>query len=45
MASSMYKVVKRYYDKGTYDKDDVRKFVVAGRLTEEEYESITGEPY
>lgn len=39
------KIVKRQYDKGTYDKDDVKKFVVAGKLTPEEYEEITGEAY
>ena len=41
----MYKVVKRYYDKGIYDNDDVKVFVKAGKLTAEQYESITGEPY
>ena len=41
----MFKVVKRYYDKGYYTKDDVKKFVVAGKLTEEEYKEITGDDY
>ncbi len=45
MASRIYNIVKRYYDKGTYTEDDVRKFVVAGKLTEEEFEEITGKPY
>lgn len=45
MAASYYKTVKRYYDKGIYDNDDVALFVRAGRLTPEEYERITGEPY
>lgn len=41
----MYKVVKRYYDKGFYDKEDVKKFVRAGKITPEEYKEITGEEY
>lgn len=41
----MYKIVKRYYDTGRYDNDDVKKFVAAGKLTEDEYFKITGEPY
>jgi len=41
----MYKVVKRYYDKGIYSDEDVAKFVVARRLTAEEYKSITGSEY
>ena len=43
--STYYKVVKRYYDKGIYDNDDVAVFVRAGKITAEEYELITGEPY
>ena len=41
----MYAIVKRYYDKGIYTKDDVKKFVAAGKITPEEYEKITGEKY
>nr|DAU66760.1 MAG TPA: hypothetical protein [Caudoviricetes sp.] len=41
----MFEIVKRYYDKGIYSKDDVKKFVKAGKLTEEEYQEITGEQY
>lgn len=41
----MYKVVKRYYDKGFYSKEDVKKFVRAGKITPEEYKEITGEEY
>lgn len=41
----MYKIVKRYYDKGIYGKDDVKKFVQAGKITEDEYKSIVGEDY
>lgn len=39
----MFKLVKRYYDKGVYTKDDVMKFVMAGKITEEEYEEIVKE--
>ena len=41
----MYKIVKRYYERGIYSKEDVAKFVKAGRLTADEYEAITGEAY
>lgn len=41
----MKNIVKRYYDKGIYSKDDVRVFVRAGKITESEYEEITGEVY
>lgn len=39
----MFKIVKRYYDKGIYTKDDVMKFVMAGKITEEQYEEIVKE--
>ena len=39
----MFKLVKRYYDKGVYTKDDVMKFVKAGKITEEQYEEIVKE--
>lgn len=41
----MYKIVKRYYDKGYYSTEDVAKFVKAGKITAEQYETITGEDY
>lgn len=41
----MYKIVKRYYDKETYSKEDVAKFVKAGKLTAEQYKEITGDEY
>ena len=41
----MYKIVKRYYDRGYYSKCDVAKFVLAGKITDDEYEQITGEKY
>ena len=41
----MYKIVKRYFDRGIYSAEDVAKFVMAGKLTAEEYTEITGEEY
>lgn len=41
----MFKIVKRYYDRGIYDNNDVKKFVKAGKLEKEEYKQITGEDY
>lgn len=41
--STIYNVVKRYYDSGRYDKEAVAKFVAAGKITKEEYQLITGE--
>lgn len=41
----MFAIVKRYYDKHYYSKEDVAKFVVAKKLTTEEYQQITGEEY
>lgn len=45
MRSKYYKTVKRYYDKGIYDNNDVAVFVRAGKITKEEYKEITGEGY
>lgn len=41
----MFKIVKRYFDKGIYSAEDVGKFVASGRLTAAEYREITGEEY
>lgn len=41
----MFKIVKRYFEKGLYSAEDVAKFVKAGKLTAEEYETITGKEY
>lgn len=41
----MFKIVKRYYDMGIYTNDKVKVFVVANRLTAEEYRLITGDEY
>ena len=43
--SKHFSVVKRYFDKKLYDKDDVKLFVENGRITEDEYFEITGEKY
>lgn len=43
--SRLYNTVKRYYDKGFYSKEDVAMFVKAGKLTAEEYKTITGDEY
>ena len=43
--SRLYNTVKRYYDKDFYTDEDVATFVAAGKITAEEYEQITGEPY
>lgn len=41
----MYKIVKRYYDKGIYTKENVATFVRAGKITAEQYKEITGDAY
>ena len=41
----MFAIVKRYYVKGIYSKEDVKVFVRAGKLTEAQYKEITGEDY
>ena len=41
----MFKIIKRYYDKGFYSKEDVKVFVKVSQITEEEYQEITGEAY
>jgi uncharacterized XkdX family phage protein len=40
-----FKTVKSYYDSGFYTKDQVKVFVVKGKLTPEQYQEITGDPY
>lgn len=42
--SRLFNTVKRYYQK-YYSKDDVKKFVLAGQISTEEYKEITGEEY
>lgn len=45
MPLDYYSLVKRYYERGYYTTDDVKVFVVAGKITTEQYQEITGEPY
>jgi len=40
-----FTIVKRHYDAGRYDAADVAVFVRAGKITAQQYEQITGEPY
>lgn len=40
-----YSSVKEYYDMGFYTNDNVRVFVIANMITEEDYKNITGEDY
>ena len=41
----MKEIVKRYYDKGIYSKENVATFVKAGKITADDYKDITGEDY
>lgn len=41
----MFKIVKRYYDKGIYSKENVKVFVRAKKITAEQYKEITGDTY
>ena len=41
----MFEKVKRFYDLGLYSEDQVAAFVRKGKITPEQYEEITGEPY
>lgn len=40
-----FEKVKRYYDKGMYTNDQVKVFVLSGKITELQYKEITGEDY
>jgi uncharacterized XkdX family phage protein len=40
-----FTLVKRYYDNGRYNKDNVAVFVQAIKITAEQYEVITGEEF
>ena len=44
----MFEKLKAWYEKNkdkSFAKDYIRKAVIAGKITEEEYELIVGEPY
>lgn len=38
-------MAKTYYDKGLWTKDDLKKLVAAGKLSQAAYKRITGETY
>lgn len=40
-----FDTVKSYYDRGLYSKEQVAVFVTKGKITPEQYQEITGEPY
>ena len=41
--SRIYKMAKRYYEKGLWTAADLQRLVDAGQLTQEEYDEIVGE--
>ena len=41
----MYKKVKRLYDLGLYTAEQVKDFADRGKITAEEYTTITGQTY
>ncbi len=41
----MFKIIKRFYDRGIYSAEDVGVFVASGKITAEQYEEITGKKY
>ncbi|WP_072060837.1 XkdX family protein [Clostridium novyi] len=41
----MYKFIKEYFDLKLYTIEDVKVFVVARWITEEEFKTITGTEY
>lgn len=41
--SRIYKIAKKYYEKGLWTKADLQRLVDAGQLTQEEYDEIVGE--
>ncbi|UVI31220.1 XkdX family protein [Paenibacillus spongiae] len=45
MPINWYPTIKRFYDAGRYTKADVAVFVVAGWITPEQYQEITGDVY
>lgn len=40
-----FEKIERYYNLGYYTNDQVKLFVVGGRITAEQYKLITGEDY
>lgn len=40
----MFEFIKKYYEMGLYDKDDLVTLKDGGMLTEEEYNKLAGAP-
>jgi uncharacterized XkdX family phage protein len=40
-----FSLVQRYYNAGYYTKEQVAVFVTSGKITPEQYQQITGDPY
>ena len=40
-----FEIIRRYYIKGLYTEEEVKIFVQAEKITEEEYEKIISEEY
>ena len=40
-----YKKIKKYYEDGIYTIEQVKVFVQAKKITEEEFKTITGQDY
>lgn len=40
-----FEKIKRYYDAGVWNRQMVKNAVKKGKITAEEYETITGEKY
>lgn len=45
MATSIETLAKRYYDRGLWGKDELKRLVAAGKLSQAAYKRITGETY
>lgn len=45
MHSKMFDKIKKYHDEGTWSISRVRDAVEKGKITAEEFEEITGQPY
>lgn len=39
----MFEKIKRFYDEGLYTAEQVRQFLVKGKITPEEYADIVGD--
>lgn len=41
----MFNIIKRYYNRRIYTKENVAVFVKSGKITAEQYKEITGTEY